>query len=200
MMILLPTVPAPSNVAVDVIDFGGLLTPPLGGPVQRINRIGARYQLQVQLPPMMAASTNGRHWIARITTARQAGARFMLNLDGLNVGTPGTVIVSAATAGYTNIIPMSGFTANYPLVEGQWITIVHGGQRYLYMVASDVVASAGGVANVTTTLPIRTSLAASDIVEIANPSIEGNLTTSASWSSGVERWLKAPSFTIAEAA
>lgn len=195
--ILLPDL-ASATMSPSVVTFDGVLTPPLGGEEQQVNRLGARYAIEFGLPPMRAASAEGRAWVARMTQALRAEARFFLPLDGLDVGAPGQPVVAAATASLATSLPLSGLTPNYVLRVGQWLTLGRGTYRRLHMVAARAIASAAGVATVELTLPLRASQVAGDVVEIRRPSIEGRLTSGAKWSSGTDRWLAAPSFTIGE--
>ncbi|MFM9597369.1 hypothetical protein ACKI1O_49520, partial [Streptomyces scabiei] len=91
MSIALPSSPACSGFSFAVLDFGGDITPSLGGPAQRINRLGSRYQLQLQVPPL-ASAIEGRVWTARLERAKQIGAVYPVPLDGFSSGAPGTPV------------------------------------------------------------------------------------------------------------
>ena len=72
----LPETPGPSQMVLSPQDFGGDLTPPGGGEVQRLNRLGNRWTVQVSLPPMLP--NLAREWLADLTRAVQFGGRWRL--------------------------------------------------------------------------------------------------------------------------
>src|SRR3546814_1410678 len=68
-VIVLPSDPAPNGATPMLRDFGGTLTPFLGGPEQRINRLGTRLGIRVSMPPMRNGD-NGRIFVSRLLQAR----------------------------------------------------------------------------------------------------------------------------------
>src|SRR3546814_6357232 len=69
-VIVLPSDPAPNGATPMLRDFGGTLTPFLGGPEQRINRLGTRLGIRVSMPPMRNGD-NGRIFVSRLLQAKQ---------------------------------------------------------------------------------------------------------------------------------
>src|SRR3546814_3371142 len=69
-VIVLPSDPAPNGATPMLRDFGGTLTPFLGGPEQRINRLGTRLGIRVSMPPMRNGD-NGRIFVSRPLQAKQ---------------------------------------------------------------------------------------------------------------------------------
>ena len=193
--VALPTSPGNAGFSIAVLDFGGELTPPLGGPVQRINRLGNRYQLQVTLPPIRSASA-ALAWTTRLETAKYAGAIYPVPLD-YAPGSPGSVVVANAVGGGTSVY-LGGFAPGYVLREGQWGSFVHGGRRYLHRAAANATANASGNLTMTLATMLRTPLSVSDVVEIAVPMIEGLLVGSIGWEAMIEPYTRL-GFTIAEA-
>lgn len=183
-MITLPTDPQPSEATAGLIDFGGLLTPILGGPVQRINRLGNRHKLAVSLPPMLNKE-QGRHWISRLMRGKTEGVRMSFPLMGFDVGVPGAPKVNGAgQSGRT--INLMGCTPYYVFREGQPLSIVSGNQHYLYF--SDGVATVSPTGTVA--LPISPMLriqpAHNDFVAVAHPMIEGYIEgNELSWSMSI---------------
>ncbi|WP_430635017.1 hypothetical protein [Sphingomonas hankookensis] len=55
-----------------LLQWGSELTPTLGGVTQRLDRIGSRHAIDVQMPPMRIEA-DGRRWIARLLRAKQEG-------------------------------------------------------------------------------------------------------------------------------
>ena len=83
-MIILPTSPQPSNVQPSLNDFGGFNEPPLGGAVQRIERMGNRFSAVVTMPAMSA--TNVRAWITDLLRGKSEGVRIRFPQLGVVVG------------------------------------------------------------------------------------------------------------------
>lgn len=162
-----------------VADFGGMLTPGLGGPVQRIDRLGTRWKWKVSTPPMRV-EPDGRQWAAQLARARVEGALLPISQPDMPVVAFGTPVVASATAA-GRLVPLSGLTAGVTIVAGRWLSIVHAGQRYLDQVAAQVIAASDGTATVRLQNLIRVALAANDAVELAVPKIEG-------WVTGFDSW------------
>src|SRR3546814_3983584 len=72
-VIVLPSDPAPNGATPMRRDFGGTLTPLLGGPEQRINRLGTRLGIRVSMPPMRNGD-NGRIFVSRLLHAKTLGS------------------------------------------------------------------------------------------------------------------------------
>lgn len=172
MAVLLPSDPYPgAGTSPRYIDYGGELAPALGGPVQKLNRLGDRYALDVVLPPMEAEPT-GRVFIQRLTRARKVGALMEFPQLGLVIGAPGAPLVNGAVAGGTSV-PVKGLTPGYVVREGQFFSIVVSGRRYLHSSDSEVIANGSGLATLTVSPMLRVPLSNNDVIEIASPKIEG---------------------------
>lgn len=195
MPIDLPATPGPVDIAIRQIDFGGTLTPGLGGPVQRINRNGNRFAIAVQLPPMKPI--DARAWLAALNLGVQQGVRWRLRQVELQPGSPGNVRVNGGgQAG--SMLSVAGANPNYPFRLGQFFTLVHGGQRYLHQLAAPTNASSTGTATLTIVPPLRIEPAADDLLEIGQPIVEGLLADNGfEWSIDRAR-LAGISFTILE--
>lgn len=168
----LPASPGPRSVEWEVVDFGGTLRGGLGGSSQRVNRLGNRWRVTVAMPPMDPAQ--GRLWFTRLSRALRNGASWRIRQVGTPPGSPGTVLVNGAgQAGAA--IALDGFLPGYALRDGQWLSILTGGQRYLYQCAAAVMANASGQATVQIEPPLRVVPADNDPVEIGRPVIEGLL-------------------------
>ena len=120
-MIDVPSTPSPASATPGLIDFGGFLTPALGGPVQRVERMGTRFSLSVVMPPMINTST-GRIWIARLIRGKQEGIRMPWPLQGFDPGSPGNPLVNGAGQSGRTLIA-DGFTPNYIAREGQFFSV-----------------------------------------------------------------------------
>lgn len=169
MAITLPTSPAPSNAQALLQDFGGELTPFLGGPVQRINRIGTRLGLRVTMPPMRGATA--RQFQARLLRGKQERVLMEWPLMDLSVGSPPSPAINSTSSG--TALSIKGLGAGYAFVEGQPISVLSGSRYYMHILTGAATANGSGVAAVSIFPPTRVTYATNDIVQITAPIIEG---------------------------
>ncbi len=169
-MIDLPDYPSPNGADIGLQDFGALLTPSLGGPVQRVNRLGSRFRIAVTMPPMKVK--DARKWISRLVRGKSEGVRMELPLLDFNPGSPGSPLVNGAAQAGSSLI-LDGFTPNYILREGQPFSILTGGKHHLYLVATETIASGTGTATVPITPSLRRPHLDNDVCNFGKPMIEG---------------------------
>jgi hypothetical protein len=161
-----------SGDAIVPLEFGGLLPSALGGATARIERMGDRYSVQVSTPPMKI-EPDGRRWSARLMKARREGGIVEIHQPDLNIGAPGSPVVSATTANGRSI-PVSGLTPYYAVREGQWFNYFDAaGQRYLEQAAEQVIADASGELELPLQNLLRIPLTAGWSINLAKPCIEG---------------------------
>lgn len=151
-------------------EFGGLLTPALGGPVQRVERAGSRWAVRFETP-MVKVEPEGREWAAMIARAKRVGGLMTVPQPGLVTNMTTAVVNGAFASG--RIISIAGVPAGAQMRAGQWLSIVKNGQRYLDQVAVASTASAGGVIAVSLQNLLRVPLIGGELVEIGVPKIEG---------------------------
>lgn len=178
--------------------FGGLLTPSLGGAVQRIDRAGTRWAWDFTTAAMLV-EPDGRKWAAKLVEAARIGAVMPIIQPGLSVIAPGNAITVSATTTSGHSVPITGATANYPVRAGQWVSIVSGGYRYSDMIRTATAVATDGTATLDLQNLIRTPLSVGDVVELAQPKVEGFLTSDIGWPLEISR-ATVFSFTIEEAA
>ena len=194
--IVLPSSPAVRSARPMVQSFGSVLKPFLGGPAQRINRLGTRWAMQVSMPPMRAEVA--RAWVSALSRGSEAGVVMAIPQD-IDVGNPGAPLVSATVAsGMT--LPLKGMPAGYQVKAGQFLSVIRSGRRYVHIFAADAIVGAGGTISAAIWPMLRVSLSANDIVEIAQPKIEGWLEGAPEWDVLTGPWVQLPEFTISEAA
>lgn len=180
-------------------DFGSVLTPFLGGPEQRVNRLGTRFGLRITLPPLESRQ-DALVVQSRLLRAREDRLLMRWPQPDFDIGTPGASRVAAAVTSGTSI-PMKGFAPGYTVKEGQMLSIVHAARRYMHMFAADGMVQADGTLLASIWPMLRTSLSNNDLIELAPPMIEGLVSPGEelSWQISVDRF-SSFSFTISESA
>lgn len=169
-MIDLPAFPSPNGADLALQDFGTMLVPGLGGPVQRVNRMGSRFRGTFTLPPMRMKA--GRVWIARLIRGKTEGVRMPLPLLDFDPGAPGNVLINGADQAGSSLT-VDGATPNYVFREGQPFSIETGGKHHLYMVAQETLANASGQATLPITPMLRRPHLNDDVCHFGKPMIEG---------------------------
>lgn len=169
-MIELPEGVVPNAFVPALIDYGGVQTPPLGGSLLRVDRLGNRFRASVTLPPIPNADL-GRVVVSRLIRAKSEGLRLELPLCGVDQGSPGATLVKGAGQAGTSLL-VDGFRSGYGLGEGYWFSIETAGQHYLYNAAAPGQATAGEI-TIATYPPLRKSPADNDVVHLQKPMIEG---------------------------
>lgn len=191
MALILPSTPAPRDMAWSKISAANTLTPAFGGADQEINRKGTRYALTFDMPPM--TYVQNMEWDDLLEEGQTVVMR--VYQPGLDIGAPGTPLANGV--GFGRSLPLKGLTPGYLIRKGQWLTQITGGQRFLHRASLPVVANGAGVATVTPRFMLRRPTAADDVIEIAEPKIEGLVRDIQEMSVGVER-LVAVRFTVRE--
>lgn len=193
MPLTLPTSPGPSQVTVRPVSARNDLRPAFGGSTQRLLRKGTKYAADFLMPPMTYADA-----MAWADLDDEADTVVMtIPQPGFAVGSPGSPQVNASgQSGST--LAIKGLTVGYQLRKGQYLSVVTGGQRFLYRVKTGATANGSGLATVTLQTMLRTPHLNNDVVEIAAPKIEGFVEAEPDrWTVGVDR-LVTPVFTIEE--
>lgn len=168
MAIALPDTPFPASMTPRLVTGRAELRPAFGGDVQRLNRVGSRFAIDVTLPVMTYAQAQDWSDINDETDT----VTMQIVQPGLNTGAPGTPLVNGAGQSGTTLI-LDGLTPYYVLRKNQWISVSTGGRLYAYRVKTEVAASAGGAVSVVLTTMLRASPADNSPVQIAAPRIEG---------------------------
>lgn len=151
-------------------DFGGVQG---AAAEQRVNRLGNRFGIELNLPPQ-PEEPDGRRLAQMLRLARGQGAITAFPQPGFDVGVPGAPVVNGTVAGGSTL-PLRGLTPHYAVRFGQYLSVVHGGRRYLHSAAAAGEANGSGQLILTIHPMLRVSLADGDVVELAVPKIEGLL-------------------------
>lgn len=140
----------------------------LGSGLQRVTRLGSRWEMTFQLTLMTHAAS--LDWSDLEAEGETVSLR--IPQPGLSTGSPGSPVVDGG--GQTgNTLNLRGLSADYTVAKGQWLSVSTGGLLYLYRARA--AASADGLGDIA--IPIRPLIRAAhadgDAVELANPMIEG---------------------------
>lgn len=195
--ILLPSKPALRMDSPTMLDWGGTISPPLGGPTQTILRLGTRHALEFELP-RMRTEPNGRIWSAKLRLAKLYGALLPFGQDGLAIGVPGAPVAEGGgQSGST--LALRGFAAGYTVAIGQAFSLIHNGRRYLHFAAEQAVANASGRLSLAILPMLRVIVDDGDGCEFAQPMIQGALSgNSVKWTRMTSPFCDFGSITITE--
>lgn len=190
-VLTLPTDPAPAKMAIAMVSAKNTLTPAMGGAEQELLRKGTRYALTFSMPVMTYVQS--MDWDDLMAEGDTVLMRVFQ--PGLVIPNPGTPLVKGAGQAGTSLV-IDGLPNGYVIRKGQFISVVSAGQRFLYRAKASATSVAG-----TATIPLRTMLRRppndNDVVEIAQPMIEGFVRDLGEWAVGVDR-LVGLQFTVRE--
>ena len=193
MTIALPAAPSPRSVSPRLISNRRDLEPALGGPTQRVQRVGARWALDVEMPPIPYDAAMA--WVAALVAGDAEPVRLALPQPGFDTGEPGSPRVNGGGQAGRSLI-LDGFGA-YTAKAGQFFSIAHASGRHLHMVRADLAAAAGAMALAFEPM-LRRSPADNTVVEFETPMIEGFLSgRETGWTVDLARTVGL-SFTITE--
>ena len=124
MTVLFPPLPRGAVVSPRLVRVGGDLVSTLGGPTQRITRVGSRYAAEVQLPSLDADCA--AKWLACPLQAEAQGQTLGLTMPQtldvrLQVGNTGTGVPGSSQVTVAGPVPN----------QGMWFSFVSGGRNYL---------------------------------------------------------------------
>ena len=158
----------------EIVDFGASLRPFLGGPSQRLDRLGTRHAISVQMPPMYVES-EGRRWIVRLIRAKQEDGFIRFPQIGFSVGPCGDAITVAVGVEGGRILRITGATPNYTVREGQAITVTSNGRQFFYLASAQTVLGTTGAGDIELDVPLREEAIAGDPVNLSRPIIAGRI-------------------------
>lgn len=138
------------------------LKPYLGGEVQRLSRLGDRWSYEVNCQPMRVAQAGAL--VAALLQGLSQKVTCRVYQDGFPYSDYSNGTVAAAKASGANTIQHTG--GGTP-IAGQMFSIVKSGTRYLHMISA--------VSGTTLTIlpSLKISLAGGEVLEFAEPKIEG---------------------------
>lgn len=174
-MIILPDTPGPVETRFSLVSAANDLSPSFGGPAQRLGRKGSRWSCEVKMPPMVGE--DARLWLSRLIRGEADLVAMEIVQTGLPMQAGAGVECKVNGAGQLgSTLNVDGIRPGYQIVEGQWLSIAHGGQAYLYMATEDVTANSSGVAAVKIAPMLRTAHPDNAVVSFDSPVIAGFVT------------------------
>lgn len=180
-----------------LLDWGGALTPALGGPTQTLLRLGTRFTADYQVPKMWAQPW-GRLWVSRLLQAKLAGGMLPIFQDGFDVGAPGAPVVDGASQSGSSIA-LRGLTPHYASREGQFFNLIHGDRRYLHMVTGQVIADSAGKVTLPILPMLRIIPGDGDACDFARPMLQGSISgNQAKWTVNIEQTVDIGTITLTE--
>lgn len=190
----LPSSPGPASSTMVPIDFGGPIPGLLGGATERQNRLGNRWSVMVNMPPLGLDAA--RAWSADLTLGVQRGVRWKLRQVGLASGPIGAPLVAGGSQmGFA--LDVDGFIPGASWAKGAFVSLISGGRRYLHKLAAAGFADGSGAGTLNFTEALRVVPADNDVVDFA-PSIEGLLTVEGGMTINEKRLGSPFGFTIEE--
>jgi hypothetical protein len=179
---------------------GSDMVPPLGGRMQRISRLGARWSVAFSGMPALGLAT-ARQLIALRTQAR-ANAQTLVFLWPQPAFTAAIGAPAVNAAGqFGSSLVCSGFAAGVTIPAGTFFSVIYNGRNNLHATSAAVTASGGGAATLPIWPMLRGSPANAQGLAFAAPAIEGFVQgKSEDWELQMLAWTGLPSFTVSEPA
>ncbi len=158
----------------ELVDFGASLTPFLGGIGQRLDRLGTRHAISVQMPAMHVED-EGRKWIVRLIRAKQEGGFVTFPQVGFRLGVPGAAIKVAAAVEGGRVLTVTGATPRYVVREGQALSITSNNRRFFYLASAQTVLDGSGSGRIELDVPLREEALVGNPVDLRRPVIAGRI-------------------------
>lgn len=143
------------------IDRGGVLRSSLGGPDQRIDRLGSRWGVDVQLKPMKA--DDARVWIARLIRGMRERAIMKFPQPGLVSPGTGNLVAAASPGANVETFAVTGEITSAK--EGRFISFQTNGKYYVHQITSLTGSP------ITIQPPLRLAIASGQAIQLAPASV-----------------------------
>lgn len=170
-MITLPQCPPPRTQNLKLTSYHVDQVPTLGGPQSRVGRLGDRWSMSVSTWPANYAEES-RIMLSRLVRGMTDTVLARVIEPGMRDMDFGTPLI-AASGGFGTSVQVKGLGSGRVVPEGKFMSIVTGGQRFLYQVSAEATADSGGNATLFIYPMLRRQPAINDTVELSQPKIEG---------------------------
>ena len=170
-MITLPNCPPIRNASMKLLSYATDQTPTLGGPQTRVMRLGDRWAGDFTTYPALYAD-EGRIYLSRLVRGMTDTVLIGVIEPGMRAQDYGTPQIAVGGASGMSI-QVKGLGAGRVVPEGKFLSIVTGGQRFLYQTTSEVTADGSGDATLAIFPMLRRQHAANDVVVLSAPKMEG---------------------------
>ena len=187
-IVTLPTCPVPIGAEPSLISKATEMSGPLGGPTQRVLRVGSRFKVDFTFGPMEYG--DARQWLARLIAAEASPAAMPFPQRGFRPFNPASsdfVRVNGAQTATTNtggVLNVGGGQPGFELVSGQFfhLSAQADDRRYIHQVRDDVTFASDGTATLNIQPPLRVVPTAGDALEFVVPLMEGFIALGWNWS------------------
>ena len=188
-VVTLPSSPAPIGAEPSLVSKATEMSGPLGGPTQRVLRVGSRFKVDFTFGPMEYG--DARQWLARLIAAEAQPAAMLFPQRGFEPFAPfaagGSVSVDGPQSATTNtggVLTLKGGLPGFALVSGQFFHLAASadGRRYLHQVRDDATIGQDGTVTLNIQPPLRVAPADGDPLEFVSPMVEGFITMGWNWS------------------
>jgi len=142
----------------------------MGGPTQRIAKLGDRWTLEIVCRPMR--NNQVQPLITALLQGLSEKTIASVPQHDIEIGNPGTPVVSGGGQTGSTLV-LTGFTPGYQIKNGQFFSVVANGVRYLHRARADATASGGGTVSLPILPMLKVSPPAGSVCEFADPKIEG---------------------------
>lgn len=196
MSVAIPSLPDLAQVSARLVDFQSVLTPILGGPVQTIQRLGARFAVDVTLPPL--EPKDAAAFLAARMKARAENDTLTLAWPQAEIWSAigGAPVVNGAGQSGARL-NISGLPAGQVIPAGRFFSFQAGGRYFLHVTTLQVTANGAGQAQLHVAPLLRASPVNGAAINFTAPVVEGLLTGAVEWSLERLRWTST-AFTLSE--
>jgi hypothetical protein len=170
-MIEMPACPIIVDAEPKLVGYFTDQQPTLGGEQNRVSRLGDKWAIRVQTGAAKYAE-EGMTYLARLLRGMTDTVLLAFPEPGVPVQDYGVPVVSTAGAS-GRLLPIGGLTPGVVIREGKFLSVVIGGQRFLYQAAATMTVPIGGAVNLPIYPTLRRQPPVGAVVELAAPKIEG---------------------------
>lgn len=169
-MIELPNCPPIASATPKLVGYFTDQVPTLGGPQTRVSRLGDRWGMAVETYPAVYAD-EGRVYLSRLLRGMTDTVVIVIPEPGMSGRDYGTPVVSAPSSGRN--LAVSGLGNGRVVEEGKFLSVIIGGQRFVYQTTAEVTANGFGLAVLPIYPTLRRQPNVGAVVELSAPKMEG---------------------------